>query len=146
MSSPHGKVRIELFVHSLPASLDFYTRVLRFNVGRHDTDETGEGGYAHVTRSSITLGLSAENASKYPLILQSPAARIAGRRPPCGTEIVLELPSLKDIHDELEHVHRVGWTVDAGMKLQAWGLWDFRIVDPDGFYWRITQESELAQG
>ena len=162
---PAGRLRLELFVHSVPAAIDFYTRILRFRVGRCDSSdssppvgmdadralcrETAHGGYAHLTRGSITLGLSAEPPRAYPPALDTApaAARREGRMPPCGTEIVLELPTLDHVHAEMAHVQQQGWLIEeGGLTLQSWGLWDFRVRDQDGYYWRITQESELARG
>lgn len=60
------------------------------------------------------------------------------RRPPTGVEVVIEVD---DLEAERNWVVENGWTLDADIKLQEWGLKDFRIMDPDGFYLRITEHS-----
>lgn len=36
------------------------------------------------------------------------------------------------------HVQEQGWLVDGELQRQPWRVDDFRIVDPDGYYLRIT--------
>jgi hypothetical protein len=33
--------------------------------------------------------------------------------------------------------------IQEPLKEQPWGAEDFRIVDPDGYYWRITTKRNL---
>ncbi|MBE2225487.1 MAG: hypothetical protein IAF02_28385 [Anaerolineae bacterium] len=30
------------------------------------------------------------------------------------------------------------WPLSGELQHQPWGLTDFRMLDPDGYYWRIT--------
>ena len=32
-----------------------------------------------------------------------------------------------------------GWPVDDDVQAQPWGLRDFRVLDPSGYYWRLTE-------
>jgi uncharacterized glyoxalase superfamily protein PhnB len=50
-------------------------------------------------------------------------------------EIVLEVP---DVDAALEAVERAGCSVVEPLRDRPWGLRDFRLVDPDGYYLRIT--------
>jgi uncharacterized glyoxalase superfamily protein PhnB len=50
-------------------------------------------------------------------------------------EIVLEVD---DLAAERDRVSRAGWPVADEVALQPWGLRDFRLVDPSGYYLRIT--------
>jgi len=51
-----------------------------------------------------------------------------------GVEIVLEVDDLEELHDRLMELG-----VDVSpLKRQNWGLRDFRVLDPDGYYLRIT--------
>lgn len=58
-----------------------------------------------------------------------------GRRPPAGTELVLEVD---DVEAELAKVEEAGWPVEEGLQQRPWGLVDFRVLDPAGYYLRIT--------
>jgi lactoylglutathione lyase len=50
-------------------------------------------------------------------------------------EIVLETPDLDALY---ERVRRSGYPLAAAMQDRPWGLRDFRVADPDGYYLRIT--------
>ncbi len=122
-------LRLELFVDDLRASIAFYERVLGF--GRE-----GErpGGYTPLTRGEarIALNLRAELPADHPI---RPAAQ---DRPGRGVEIVLEVD---DVEAMYRHVVEAGWRRSAELTRQPWGLTDFRLVDPDGYYWRVTSRA-----
>lgn len=60
------------------------------------------------------------------------------RRPPVGVELVLEVT---DVQAERNHV-AAGWTAVEELVERPWGLSDFRLLDPDGYYWRITSTAQ----
>jgi lactoylglutathione lyase len=60
--------------------------------------------------------------------------RLAGAKG-LGVEIVLEV---EDVHATLARVEAAGYPVFEPLQTRPWGLADFRIVDPDGYYLRIT--------
>ena len=59
----------------------------------------------------------------------------AARRPPAGVELVLEVD---DVAGERDHVLAAGWPLEEDLQERPWGLTDFRILDPAGYYLRIT--------
>ena len=125
-------LRLELFVTDLPASLDFYWRVLGFEVSGGQTE-----GYTPVTNGEAVLGLNLLSSLPEDHPIQSREDERLGR----GIEIVLEVD---DIEAFYQHVHAQGWPVSDELQRQPWGLTDFRIFDPDGYYLRITSR-EPAQ-
>ena len=50
-------------------------------------------------------------------------------------EIVLVADDLDAVHGE---VVASGWPLSTPMTDQPWGMTDFRLVDPDGIYIRVT--------
>jgi predicted enzyme related to lactoylglutathione lyase len=50
-------------------------------------------------------------------------------------EIVLEV---EDLDEALERVERAGVALIEHARERPWGLRDFRIADPDGYYLRVT--------
>ena len=125
------RLRLELFVRDLDASVAFDERVLGFRVDRRDAD----GGYASLVRGSVVLGLGP--IAKLPR--DGPGggftqARLAARRG-AGVEIVLEVD---DLAAALERVEAAGHPVEAPLQARPWGRTDFRLLDPDGYYLRIT--------
>lgn len=157
-----ASLRVELFPTSLPVAIDFYTRVLEFKVLRHEPDSPTTG-YAHIRRNQIQIGLATKDPNEYPEPARDPEQRKQLRSWPTGVELVIEVD---DIGSEWQRVNELKWPVDSGLRLQGkwpdvfahgdrevhrierrltitnrpdWGLFDFRIQDPDGFYLRISE-------
>lgn len=117
-------LRIEVFVADVEASGEFYRRVMAFDeLSRQPAD--GPAQYLWMGRGSARIGIGAGDAAIDP----------ATRHTPRGTEIVLEVD---DLEAELARVQETGWPIAAGLQTQPWGLRDFRLHDPDGYYLRIT--------
>jgi uncharacterized glyoxalase superfamily protein PhnB len=64
-----------------------------------------------------------------------PIQAMAGERLGRGVEIVLEVD---DIEAMYAHVLSTNWPLSSKLQDQPWGLTDFRVLDPDEYYWRIT--------
>ena len=43
-----------------------------------------------------------------------------------------------DLETERARILSAGWTPEEGIIERPWGLRDFRLLDPDDYYWRIT--------
>jgi lactoylglutathione lyase len=119
-------LRLELFIDDLRASLDFYGRVLGF-----EKQAERPGGYTPLARGSvrIALNLRSDLEEGHPIQLT------AHERPGRGVEIVLEVDDIEAIY---QHVVSEKWPRSAELAPRPWGLTDFRVVDPDGYYWRVT--------
>ena len=148
--SIHGvRLRLELFVDDLAVSEDFYTGLLGFEVVSRAAD------YVSVRRGSVVLGLGpvsklpADDDRPWPAAMRpAPGAperpygpgftrrRLAADRG-AGTEIVLELDDVGQVAALHDHCLAAEVVVDD-LRQRPWGLWDFRIVDPDGYYLRLT--------
>ena len=119
-------VRCEIFPADLDVTADFYTRVLRFGIARDKRDDSEP--YLAFQRDQVKLGA---------LERPTPAA-LDTRRPPVGVELVLEV---EDLQAERDHVVAEGWSIAEEITGRPWGLCDFRVLDPDGYYWRVTTRS-----
>ena len=121
--------RFELFVTDRDRSVDFYTSVLGFEVRRLDES------YALLTCGDVTIGIGRQTdlpeTGEGPGFTQQRLARDHG----AGVEIVLETPDLDALY---ERVQRSGYPLAAPLQGRPWGLRDFRVADPDGYYLRIT--------
>ena len=119
-------LRVELFVGDLRASLDFYGRVLGF-----EKEPERPGGYTPLARGSarIALNLRSELDEGHPI---RPSI---DERPGRAVEIVLEVDAIEAVY---QHVVSEKWPRSAELRLQPWGLMDFRVLDTDGYYWRVT--------
>lgn len=120
-------LRVELFAENAEASAEFYRRVLGFEevFRQHDGDRLR---YVAVVRGAARIGIGAGGGSVDP----------SDRRVPRGTEIVLDVD---DVEAEFARIRATGWPVDAELRDQEWGLRDFRLLDRDGYYLRITSRS-----
>jgi lactoylglutathione lyase len=72
-------------------------------------------------------------------VARRPVGGSAGRRPPVGVEVVLEVD---DVAGERDQVVAAGWRLDEELQDRPWGLTDFRLVDPVGYYLRITNRHQ----
>lgn len=123
-------LRLELFVNDIATSVSFYTRVLNFRL----TGQKGDG-YTPITNGEVVLGLG-RLAS---LPDTHPVQSTAHERPGRGVEIVLEVDDIDALY---AHVQAQSWPISSPLQRQSWGLRDFRLVDPDGYYLRLTSRSE----
>jgi lactoylglutathione lyase len=116
-------LRVEIFPDDLDATVGFYTGVLGFAITKDQRAEAS--AYVSLERGSVQIGASRRAV---------PDVREA-RLPPTGTELVLEVD---DVAGERDRVAAAGWPVREDLTDHPWGLTDFRIVDPAGYYLRIT--------
>lgn len=121
-------VRFEVFPVDLDAAVDFYVRVLGFRLA---VDQRGgPAPYVAFERDGVRVGAARRDQGVR-----------AWRRPPTGVEIVLEVD---DVAAELAAVVASGWSIEEALVRRPWGLDDFRIVDPDGYYLRLTNRPPAA--
>lgn len=119
---PRASLRIEIFTDDLDSVVDFYTGVLRFRLQRDERG--GRWPYVALERGWIRIGAAHRDDP----------VDLALRRPPTGTEIVLEV---SDIRAERDRV-AAKWPLEEDLVDRPWGLLDFRVLDPAGYYLRIT--------
>ena len=124
------RLRMELFVDDLDASVAFYAGALGFRVLRRAED------YVSLRHGAVVLGLGP--VAKLP---ESDGPGFSRRRlavdKGAGVEIVLEVDELAQLAELHERCTASAVVVEP-LRLRPWGLQDFRIVDPDGYYLRIT--------
>jgi catechol 2,3-dioxygenase-like lactoylglutathione lyase family enzyme len=161
-------LRLELFTSSPPRALHLYADTLNFQILVRKNNDA----YIFLRRDHIFLALmmgpdpltfpdvpwGEAKAERALLLGGAAAASVAGedenarkevlrrtrfRRPPYGTEIVIEVD---DLQAERDRVVKAGYELEADIEKQEWGLWDFRIIDADGYYLRFTTHSARRNG
>ena len=121
-------LRLELFALDMEASIAFYTRVLGFELARHEP-----GDYASLRLGGVVLGIGP--VAKLPEEGGYFGRDISAYRRGLGVEIVLEVDDVDGCH---ERVVDSGHPILEPLRDRPWGLRDFRVSDPDGYYLRIT--------
>jgi lactoylglutathione lyase len=119
-------LRAELFVTDVARSVAFYRDVLGFEVLRQ-----APGGYKSVGREGAVLGLS--DVARLPE--DHPARPDRGDALGRGVELVVMVDDVAGLH---ARARDSGEGSVSALATQPWGLTDFRVVDPDGYYIRIT--------
>ena len=128
MTDPGPRLRLELFVEDVGASIAFYTRVLAFEVARHEP-----GDYASLRLGDVVLGIGP--VAKLPGEGGYFGRDISAHRRGLGVEIVLEVD---DVDGWRDRVAASGHPILEPLQERPWGLRDFRFSDPDGYYLRVT--------
>jgi lactoylglutathione lyase len=119
-------LRCEIFPSDLDAAVDFYTRVLRFSVTKDQRHHPS--AYVSMQRGAVKVGAARRTV---------PDA-LPARLPPTGAELVLEVD---DVAGERDLVVAAGWPLEQDLQDRTWGLTDFRVIDPAGYYLRITSRA-----
>lgn len=121
------KLRVELFVESMENSIEFYRDVLEFNV-----PEKADKEYVPVKKGDVLLGLGGMKSlpDHHPLKVKND-----NQKNGLGIEIVLEV---EEIHAFYKKIVSKGYPIETELAKKPWGLEDFRLLDPDGYYFRIT--------
>jgi catechol 2,3-dioxygenase-like lactoylglutathione lyase family enzyme len=122
-------LRVELFVRDVSRSVAFYRDVLGFETLRETSS-----GYTSIAAQGAVFGLN--DVDKVP---EGHPARPRSDYPVgLGVELVFVVEDVAGLHGR---ALGSGRTEVSALVAQPWGLTDFRVVDPDGYYIRVTGQS-----
>jgi predicted enzyme related to lactoylglutathione lyase len=122
-------LRFELFVADAERSVRFYEDALGFSACLPETG--GATGYTELSNGVVRIGvvpIAALSEDHY-------FRRDADGRLGVGVEIVFEVDDIA----EYERRARRANAVFEPLQHRPWGRRDFRVVDPDGYYIRVTE-------
>jgi predicted enzyme related to lactoylglutathione lyase len=117
-----GFLFLEIDCHDLTSHIDFFKTVAGYELNRKD----GNFVILRSERGEILL-----NGVKAPL--KDKPARYQGPR----VEIGIVVGDLDKSFAQTK-THK-GWTIAANIVRQSWGVRDFRVYSPEGYYFRITE-------
>ena len=120
------KLQVNLAVKDLQISAAFYTETLGFK------ERANSPGYILLQRNDLVLGLKTDELLWYPDPGEQPVESLVRG---VGVELVLEASDIDQFHARMQ---QAGVVIHEPLKEQPWGATDFRMLDPDGYYWRIT--------
>ncbi len=125
------RARFELFVVDVDASIKFYEDVLGFSTTRH------ESGHVALNNGNVAIGLGrlVGLPENHHFRTRWPTDSLPG----LGVEIVLEVDEIEGFFKRAQdQIHNAGGQLQD-IADQPWGLRDFRVIDPDGYYVRVTE-------
>lgn len=126
------RVRFELFVSDTKCSVDFYSNILGFEEVRTDI----EGDYHQMKKDDVYIGIGPFKKLRNGHYFRP---EVLTERKGLGVEIVLEVDDIEELYNK---VRSNGYPIETKLGKREWGLVDFRIVDPDGYYLRPTSRYE----
>ncbi|MDC6404659.1 MULTISPECIES: VOC family protein [Maribacter] len=124
----NASLRLELFSSNVERSVNFYSKILNFSIEGDSINQS----YQQVINGAVILGIGPE--AKLPGDHYLKLKENDSRRG-IGVEIVLEVDDVLSVY---QRVKRSGYPIHAEINDRPWGLTDFRLIDPDGYYIRIT--------
>ncbi len=130
-----NRALIELHTSDFAPVREFYTSVGFDVVWEREPDE--KKGYLVMTMAGNILCFWAGNDHVYEHSYFRDFPRSTPRG--YGTEVVLTVPDVADYYERF----RGRPCVVAPLATRAWGLKDFRVVDPAGFYVRFTDPHDV---
>lgn len=117
--------RLELFVEDLQRSISFFEEVIGLTF--HNKTEVS----AIIKMENFSLLLTSDNVLKENHYFKKDCLRPKGK----GVEVVILLDNIEQTY---QRVLDKNYPVESSLKMQSWGMKDFRIIDPDGYYLRLS--------
>ena len=124
-------VRFELFVEDVQRSVAFYAATL----GLQPAPDYDPRGYVPVSAGRLRIGL--QRRSALPAGHHFRPAHFAGSRG-VGVEIVVEVDDVDAAFAPAREAAVAHGGQIEPLAARPWGQADFRLIDPDGYYLRIT--------
>jgi len=118
-----GFLFLELNVHDLPAHIDFFRQTAGFDVVQQ------HGNFVVMQSRLGELLLNGIDGKR---------DKLAPRLP--GVEIGIVVTDVDQAHAAAKASN---WRITSEIVKQPWGVRDFRVLSPDGYYLRFTEGPEL---
>lgn len=121
---------VELFVTDLARSRQFYVEALGFQVTRD------EPAYVALKQGEVHV-----NLGPFAGLREGHHLKVEGM--PLGSRVEFCL-EVDDLQAAYQRALNAGAKIETPIKERPWGRTDFRLVDPDGAYWRVTTPFKSA--
>lgn len=126
-----AQLHVTLAVRDLERAAQFYAQALGFK------QVTINPAFVLMYRGGVVLGLKADDLLWHPQVEGPPGDEtIRG----LGVELVLEVTDVEYFYAQMQ---QASVTIQEPLADRPWGAQDFRIFDPDGYYWRVTSPRKL---
>ncbi|SVA86652.1 uncharacterized protein METZ01_LOCUS139506 [marine metagenome] len=132
LNMPASQLQINLAVRDMDRAVQFYVSNLGFK------KIVMNPGYVLLHRGALIIGLKTDELLWHPAVVDhNPKDLVRG----VGIELVLEV---SDIEHYYTQIQQSGITFQEPLVDRPWGAKDFRILDSEGYYWRVTSPRPLA--
>ena len=122
-------IRLELFTSNIDKTVNFYQDVLGFK-----SLKSSNSNYQPIQKGQVILGIGLLESLGSNHYFNSYQGDIQFGY---GVEIVLEV---EDINLAYNKAKMANVDIESELKTQPWGLTDFRLTDPNGYYIRVTSK------
>ncbi|EKD70534.1 MAG: hypothetical protein ACD_46C00507G0003 [uncultured bacterium] len=122
-----GFIFVELETKKIDQYIEFFKQVANLKLIRHEKtfslmeSEIGQ----------LLLMNPSELPKSHPFY-----GKVTGKSQGLGVEISFVVANLKQ---SFEAAKASGWQISQGITLRPWGVYDFRVLSPDGYYLRFTE-------
>ncbi len=131
LNMPAAQLQINLAVRDMDRAVQFYIKYLGFK------EMVLNPGYVLLHRGALIIGLKTDELLWHPAVVDhNPKDLVRG----VGIELVLEV---SDIDCFYRQIQDSGISIQEPLVDRPWGAKDFRILDSEGYYWRITSPRPL---
>jgi lactoylglutathione lyase len=120
--------RIEFFVNDIEKSVFFYQNLLKLELSQQ-----GEKSVSFISDESFLLLTSIEALDDNHYFKKHNFAKMGG-----GVEFIIITDQVEEVYKNIKQKNPN--SIESDLKLQAWGMLDFRVIDPDGYYIRVSSK------
>jgi lactoylglutathione lyase len=123
------RFRIEIYVDDIEKSLTFYQTIVGLQLyGRNE--RCGRFNYGCFSLLVTSTSILGENH----YFNRCGKSEVKGN----GVEIIICVPFLQEVY---ERCIASNYPIETEIEEYAWGMSGFKIADPDGYFLRITSET-----
>lgn len=131
LSVAAAQLQVNLTVRDLERAVQFYAQALGFK------RVIVNPAFVLMYRGSLVIGLKSDDLLWHPQVEGPPGEEIIRG---VGVELVLEVTDVEFFYTQ---VQQAGVTIHEPLTERPWEAQDFRLLDPEGYYWRITSPRKI---
>lgn len=120
--------RIEFFVKDIEKSVVFYQNLLRLELAQQ-----GENSASFISDESYLLLTSFDVLEDNHYFKKHNFAKLGG-----GVEFIIITDQVEELYNSIKQ--KEPNSIESDLKQQSWGMVDFRVIDPDGYYIRVSSK------
>lgn len=119
---------MEFFVNNIEKSVFFYRDLLKLELSQQ-----GENSASFISDESYLLLTSFDVLEDSHYFKKHNFTRMGG-----GVEFIIQTDQVEELYKSIKQKNP--HSIESDLKQQTWGMTDFRVIDPDGYYIRVTSK------